>query len=310
MPALLRLGTRKSPLALAQCALVQDALSQRVPELAEADAVAVVTIVTSGDRIVDRALADVGGKGLFTKEIDTALLEGEIDAAVHSCKDLPTQLPDGIVLAAVLPREDPRDVLIARQARTIAELPPGGTVGTASLRRQAQVLRHRPDLRIRVLRGNVARRIAQVEDGAVDATFLALAGLRRLGLADGASAVIDPAEMLPAVGQGAIAVTCREADQATRARLAACDDALSHACIRAERAMLAVLDGSCRTPIGGLAEADGHLLHLRGLVARPDGSDVIADAQIGRPAEPEDLGHAVGEALKRRAGPGFLAEAG
>ncbi|TVR97350.1 MAG: hydroxymethylbilane synthase [Rhodospirillales bacterium] len=310
MTVRIRLGTRRSPLALAQCALARQALEDGVAGLGQAGAIEVVTIITTGDRIVDRALADVGGKGLFTKEIDAALLAGEIDAAVHSCKDLPTELPDGIILAAVLPREDPRDVLIAGTVCHIADLPQGGTVGTASLRRQAQLLGRRPDLRVRVLRGNVATRLARVEDGSVDATLLALAGLRRLGLAERAGAVLDVEEMLPAVGQGAIAITCRATDHPTRACLAACDDALSHACIAAERAMLAVLDGSCRTPIAGLAEANGEGLRLRGLVARPDGSEVIADQRSGALGDALELGRALGEALKRRAGPGFMAEDG
>ena len=268
-----RIGTRGSPLALAQTETVRARIVAAVPALAEPGAIEVVTIRTTGDKVLDRPLADIGGKGLFSKEIDEAMLAGGIDLAVHSVKDLPTWLPAGLILAAVLPREDPRDVLIA-SVEHIAELPRGAVIGTSSPRRQAQVLARRPDLRVTPLRGNVHTRLRRAAAGEVAATLLARAGLRRLGL-DDTGAVLEPDEMLPAVGQGAIGVTCREADGEMRAVAAALNDPSASAEVSAERAMLAALDGSCRTPIGGLARADAAVLHLRGLVAYPDGSRVL-----------------------------------
>lgn len=303
----LRIGTRASPLALAQTELVVRRLEAADPGLAEAGAVEVVKISTSGDKLRDRPLADAGGKGLFSKEIDEALVNGRIDLAVHSVKDMETWLKAGIVLAGVLEREDPRDVLISTRAKTLADLPQGAVVATASLRRQAQLLHRRPDLKIEPLRGNVGTRLRKIKDGAADATLLALAGLKRLGLEDAAAAVIETDEILPAVGQGAIGTTCRDDDGHVRDMLAAISDAASLACVACERAMLAALDGSCRTPIGGLAEVDGDGgLGLRGLVARPDGSELFETARAGAVADAETMGRDAGEELKRRAGPGFF----
>ena len=273
-PTPLRIGTRGSRLALAQTDEVRDRLAAAHPRLSETGAVEVVAIRTTGDKVRDRPLAEIGGKGLFTKEIDEALLDGRIDLAVHSVKDLPTWLPDGIELAAFLPREDPRDVLLSPKANRLAELPAGSVVGTSSLRRQALILHVRPDLKVVTFRGNVETRMQKLADGVVDATVLALAGLRRLGRADLATAILEPGEMLPAVGQGAIGVTCRRGDHDTLDLLAAIHHPATGACVTAERAMLAALEGSCRTPIGAFAtlDATGDTVSLRGLVALPHSS--------------------------------------
>ena len=300
----LRIGTRGSPLALAQTEVTRSRLLAACPGLAPA-----VTIIrTTGDRVLDRPLAEIGGKGLFTKEIDEAMLAGRIDIAVHSAKDLPTWLPDDIVLAATLPREDPRDAFVSAIATGIDGLPAGVTVGTASLRRQAQLLARRPDLAVVPLRGNVATRLDKVAAGIVAATFLAVAGLKRLGLEGHASAILGADEMLPAVGQAAIAITCRAGDAPTLALLAAIDDARTTAEIACERAMLAVLDGSCRTPIAGLARADpgGGTLTLHALVARPDGSRLLNTGRTGPVVDAVRMGADAGEELRRRAGPGFF----
>ena len=266
-----------------------------------------VPLKTTGDRVLDRPLADVGGKGLFTKELDEALLAGRIDFAVHSTKDVPTWLPDGLLLAAFLPRADPRDAFIARTAASLAALPAGALIGTASLRRQAQIRHRRPDLRVVPLRGNIGTRLAKLAAGEIDATLLAVAGLTRLGLADRATAILSADEMLPAVGQGAIGITCRADDDDCLRLLAAIDDAATALAVRAERAMLAALDGSCRTPIGGYARiaADGALL-LDGLVARPDGSHLLAGRRRGTTGEAADLGFDLGRELRGRAGPGYF----
>lgn len=310
----LRIGTRGSPLALAQAGMVRRFLGAAHPVLAPAAAVEIVVIKTSGDLMLDRALGEAGGKGLFTKEIDEAQLAGRIDVAVHSMKDVPTWLPDGLSLGAVLEREDPRDAFISVKAKTLAGLPHGAVVGTASLRRQAQILHHRPDLKVVLLRGNVETRLRKVREGAVDATLLALAGLKRLGRADAATAIVEADAMLPAVAQGAVGVTCRADDARARALLAALDHAPSRMEIAAERALLATLDGSCRTPIAALARADGTRLTLRGLIAKPDGSRVVrgaregnvAGAREGRAADAEALGRELGQALRAEAGPNFL----
>ena len=303
---LLRIGTRGSRLALVQTRQVQDLLAAADPALAAPGAVEVVTVRTTGDVVQDRALADIGGKGLFTREIDEAMLAGRIDLAVHSVKDVPTWLPDGIDLACILEREDPRDALICRGAKRLAELPAGGALGTASLRRQAQVLHRRPDLKVSVLRGNVETRLKKIADGVFDATLLAVAGLKRLGLAD-AAAALDPDEMLPAVGQGAIGVTCRSGDTRAAHWLGLLHHGESAARIAAERALLAVLDGSCRTPIAALAViSPAKQLSLRGLLARPDGSAVLTVERQGPMADAVRLGRDAGAELRRRAGPGFL----
>jgi hydroxymethylbilane synthase len=294
-------------LALAQSEETGRRLAAVDAALAGDGAVEIVVIKTTGDAVQDRTLAEVGGKGLFTKEIDEALLAGHIDLAVHSMKDVPTWLPDGIVIAAMLEREDARDVFISPRAGRLADLAPGSLVGTASLRRQAQVLHRRPDLVVAPFRGNVQTRLAKLEAGEADATLLALAGLRRLGLADDVGTVVAPDDILPAVGQGAIGLTCRADDAATRRTLAAVDDAETTLRVSAERAMLEVLDGSCRTPIAGLAEVAGDgALRLRALIARPDGSEVLETSRRGAAADAVAMGRDAGDELRRRAGPGFL----
>jgi hydroxymethylbilane synthase len=304
--ATLRIGTRGSPLALAQTEATRRQLIATRPEFGAPGAVNIVVIKTTGDKILDRPLNEVGGKGLFTKEIDEALLDGRIDLAVHSVKDLPTRLPEDLLLACCLPREDPRDVLISREGMTIDTMPPGTVVGTASLRRQAQLLHHRPDLQVVPLRGNVQSRLAKVSSGEIGATLLALAGLRRLDMTEVITAVLDPEDMLPAVGQGAIGVTCRVQDNGMRELLVAIDHAETSLRVAAERAMLDVLDGSCRTPIAGLAEVTASGITLRGLIARPDGSEVVEAVRGNAADAPHALGVAVGEELRRRGGPDFF----
>ncbi len=304
---LFRIGTRSSPLALTQTQEAEDRLKATHPSFAESGALEVVRITTAGDRVTDRTLADIGGKGLFAKEIDEALLDGRIDFAVHSMKDLETRLADGIVIGAVLEREDPRDAFISPKARSLDELPPSSVIGSASVRRQAQILHRRPDLRVVTFRGNVATRLRKLEAGDVDATLLALAGLKRLDMADAATQILGPEQVLPAVGQGAIGITCRGDDTGILEILDAINHPPSATRVTAERAMLAALDGSCRTPIGGLAEIAGNGdLTLRGLVARPDGSELIDTTQSGPSADAENLGRDVGEELRERAGPNFF----
>ncbi len=309
---LLRIGTRGSPLALAQARETRERLAAAHPDLADREACEIVVIKTTGDRVRDRALAEVGGKGLFTKEIEAALMDGRIDLGVHSMKDVPTWLPDGLEIAAVLPREDPRDAFLSPHGRRIADLPRGAVFGTASLRRQAQVLALRPDLRCVLLRGNVDTRLKKLAAGEVDATMLALAGLRRLAREAEAQAVLDPDEILPAVGQGAIGLQVRSDDRRVRDLVRLVDDPASACQVTAERACLEVLDGSCRTPIAVLAEpaAGSGGLRLRALVAEPDGSEVYRSEGTGPgtgKADAEALGRAVGQELRRLAGEAFFA---
>jgi hydroxymethylbilane synthase len=296
-----RIGTRGSPLALAQARLVQAALAARGAQASE-----IVVIRTSGDRIQDRPLSEAGGKGLFTKEIEEALLAGSIDLAVHSAKDMPTVLPDGLMLAACLPREDVRDVFISRKAKSLRELPRGAVVGTASLRRQAMVKRLRPDVSTVVLRGNVETRLRKLEAGEVDATLLALAGLKRLGLADKATAIIGVDEFLPAVGQGAVTIEARIDDVRIRTLLEKIDDADTSVALAAERAFLSVLDGSCRTPIAGHAVLDGDTLAFRGMILRPDGSETFETIRSGGRSDAVALGADAGAELKALAPPDFF----
>jgi hydroxymethylbilane synthase len=304
----LRLGTRGSPLALAQANEVRARLASAHAELAAEGAVEIVVIKTTGDRIQDRTLAEIGGKGLFTKEIEDALLAGRIDAAVHSMKDVPTWLPEGLEISAILPREDPRDAIFSTGGQDLAGLPTGSVIGTASLRRQAQVLLARPDLKVVPFRGNVQTRLRKLAEGQVDATLLAMAGLKRLDKAGEVSAVLAPEVMLPAVAQGAIGLEIRADDGATRGTLAALDDPDSAVRVAAERACLAVLDGSCRTPIAAFAEfeAGGASLRLRALVALPDGSQAHRAERRGSPGEAAALGRDAGAELRAAAGPAFF----
>jgi hydroxymethylbilane synthase len=302
--AVLRIGTRGSPLALVQARTVQARLAAALGTGEEA--IELVIIRTSGDTIQDRPLADVGGKGLFTKEIEEALLSGRVDLAVHSTKDMPTFSQPGLMLAACLEREDPRDVFISRIAGSLAELPQGATLGTASLRRQAIAKRARPDLTVVPLRGNVETRLRKLDEGQVDATLLALAGLRRLGLTEHVTRVMSVDEFLPAVGQGAIGIETRASDMRVRDILARIDHADTSAAIACERAFLAVLDGSCKTPIGGHATISGDAVQFRGLIARPDGSAAHDIAGTGHRKDAAAIGADAGRALKHRAGPGFF----
>ena len=308
MTAIVRIGARASPLARAQAEEVRTLLAEAHPELAEPGAIAVEAIKTTGDRVGERPLADIGGKGLFTKEIEEALLAGVIDIAVHSMKDVPTWLPEGLVIACLLAREDPRDVLVANGAAAIAELPVGTVVGTASLRRKAQLLMARRDLEVVPLRGNVQTRLRKLAAGKVGATLLALAGLKRLGLDGKVDAIaLDPSEMLPAVGQGAIGIECRTADARLHALLAPLNHVPTAVAVDAERALLSELDGSCRTPIAALAELDGaDILSLRALMAKPDGSAAHTVSRRGPVADAAALGADAGRELRALAGPGFL----
>jgi hydroxymethylbilane synthase len=265
----------------------------------------IVILKTSGDRIQDRSLADAGGKGLFVKELEDALLKEEVDLAVHSMKDVPTQLPPGLVLSAFLEREDPSEAFLSHKAKTITDLPKGARLGTSSVRRHAQALRARPDLDIALLRGNVDTRLRKLDDGEMDAIFLALAGLKRLGLAARATAVLDPKDWLPSLGQGVVGIEVREADGYANEITGRLNHAPSEIALVCERAFQAALDGSCRTPIAGLATIEGGTLTFRGEVLAPDGSEFAPAAftlPLGpRPhSEAEYAGRAAGEALRPR----------
>lgn len=294
-PPRLKLGTRGSPLALAQAREVERRLTA-IPIACE-----LVTIKTTGDILKDRPLSEAGGKGLFTKELDLALAHGAVDIAVHSAKDLPAVLPETIVIAGYLPREDARDVFVSARATDLRALPEGAIVGTASVRRTALLKRLRPDLAAVSLRGNVETRLAKLKRGEVDAIILALAGLHRLGLAAEATKVLDCEDFIPAVGQGAIAIAARRGDKAVVDLL---DPILDHAtgvALRCERALLRGLDGSCRTPIGGHARFEGSRLALHAIVLRPDGAQFFETRVSGPEAEAEALGKAAARELLARA---------
>jgi hydroxymethylbilane synthase len=301
----LRIGTRGSAMALYQANLVRDRLIAAHPELAAPGAVEIVVIRTTGDRVQNRLLAEIGGKGLFTKEIEEALFDHRIDLAVHSLKDMETALPPGLHIACIPPRDDPRDALVSRDGAALAALPKGAKIGTASLRRRAQLLRHRGDLAILPIRGNVDTRLNKLAAGEVDGLLLALCGLERLGRAAVASEILSVETMLPAVGQGALAIESRADDSELRELLLALNDAASAACVTAERAMLAALDGSCRTPIAGFAELDGNALHLRAVLLSADGGAERRAEGTGPADDPEALGREIGERLRRGAGPEF-----
>jgi hydroxymethylbilane synthase len=303
----LRIGSRGSPLALVQAREVLRRLSAAcgVP----AEQIEIKVIRTTGDAIQDRPLAEAGGKGLFAKEIEEALLAGAVDLAVHSSKDMPTVLPPGLVLSAFLPREDARDAFISGVANTLRDLPEGAVVGTGSLRRQALVKRLRPDLVIVPLRGNVETRLRKLEAGDMHATILAAAGLKRLGLLSAATAILEIDEFLPAVGQGAIGIETRAGDDATRALVDKINDADTATALAAERAFLAELDGSCRTPIGGHARVANDAVRFRGIIVRPDGSEAFEVLREGRRVDAAALGADAGRELKRRAGADFFAQA-
>ena len=302
--SMIRLGTRGSPLALVQA----HELRQRLVEARSAvpESVEVVVIRTTGDRIIDRALAEAGGKGLFTKELDEALLDRRIDVAVHSAKDLPTVLPAGISILGYLPREDARDALIAPRHRSLDELPEGALIGTASVRREAQLRRLRPDIKVRLLRGNVDTRLRKLAAGECDATLLALAGLKRLQREGEATEILDVARFLPAVGQGAIALTTRSEDGKMASRLAPVLDHATERALAAERAFLGELDGSCRTPIAGHAVLEGRRLRFQGLALAQDGTNATEVARDGDVADAERLGAKAAAELLARLPPGIL----
>lgn len=294
----LRIGTRGSPMALAQTGMVRDKIVAANPGL-ETE---IVVVNTVADRILDRPLSEIGGKGLFTKELEQALYADVVDVAVHSMKDVETWLPEGLVIACILERDDPRDAFLARDVDRLSDLAPGARVGTSSLRRAAQVLMRRPDLRIVPLRGNANTRMRKLEEGTCDATLLALCGLERLGMADVARSVMEVDEMLPAVAQGALGIECREADSDVRALLAPLVSATATSELAAERGLLAELDGSCRTPIAALARISGDNLALDGLLFLPDGSVHWAVSRSGPSSDAARIGQEAGAELKRQAG--------
>jgi hydroxymethylbilane synthase len=300
----LKIGTRGSPLALVQAHETRDRLmaAHALPEAA----FRIVVIKTTGDLVTDRSLSEIGGKGLFTKEIEEALLAGAIDIAVHSMKDMPTVLPAGLTIPCLLAREDVRDAFVSLIHGSLAEMPEGAVVGTSSLRRRAQLLNRRPDLQVVEFRGNVQTRLRKLADGVAEATFLACAGLRRLGQTEVIRAAISPDAMLPAIAQGAIGIETRSGDAATQALLAPIHDAPTAIRLAAERAFLAALDGSCQTPIGGLAEIEGDRLRFRGEIIRPDGSERLATERRGPLSEAAAIGADAAAELRSRAGPGFF----
>lgn len=297
----LRIGTRGSPLALKQAAIVRERLAAAHPELAEPDAILIEAIRTTGDKVQDRALAEIGGKGLFAKEIEAALAGGAIDVAVHSLKDMETHLPSGLMIGAVLPRADARDVLLCKTARRIAQLPNGARVGTSSIRRRAQLLHLRGDLAIVPLRGNVNTRLKKLEAGAFDAEILAAAGLQRLNIDPPYATPLPIEEFLPAPCQGVIAIECRADDALMRELLAAATDAPTAAQVAAERGLLAAVDGSCHTPIGAFAALGWDMIHLRALVATPDGAKLFRAERMGGLRDAERLGREAGAELRAAA---------
>jgi hydroxymethylbilane synthase len=300
----IRIGTRGSPLALAQAREVRERLE--AVHGASAATFTVRTITTTGDRIQERPLSEAGGKGLFTKELEEALLAGDIDLAVHSMKDMPTALPAGLEVACLLPRQDVRDAFISAKAACLAELPKGAVVATSSLRRQAQVLHLRPDLSVIPMRGNVETRLRKLADGIADATLLACAGLHRLGLNDRITAAMATEDMLPAVAQGAIGVETRSGDMAMAQLLSPINHEPTALAVAAERAFLAKLEGSCRMPIAGLAELTGGRLVFRGMILTPDGRQAYATRREGRPEKALRLAEDAAAELLTTAGPQFL----
>ena len=300
----MRIGTRGSPLAMAQAYETRARLAAafEIPQAAFEIAVIKVT----GDVIQDRPLKDIGGKGLFTREIEEDLLAGKIDIAVHSMKDMPTIQPGGLLLDTYLPREDPRDAFVAPTLSALDQLAEGAVVGTSSLRRRAQLLHQRPDLQVVEFRGNVQTRLKKLADGVAECTFLAVAGLNRLGMQHVPATPIDDTLMLPAVAQGAIGIERRAGDLDTETMLAAIHDTPTGQRLAAERAFLLTLDGSCETPIAGLATLDGDTLHLRGQVLRPDGSEAIAGDRSGPIAQGGQMGVDLAQDLLAQAGPGFF----
>ena len=300
----LRIATRKSSLALWQANHVRDALIARHPELD----VELLTMTTQGDKILDTPLAKVGGKGLFVKELETGMLEGRADLAVHSMKDVPVEIPQGLCLAAVLPREDPRDVLISNTCSSIDELPQGARLGTSSLRRQSQLRARRPDLRILDLRGNVNTRLSKLDNGEYDAIMLAAAGVKRMGWEARITEFLPPEQFLPAIGQGAIGIEIRNDDARLHELVAELNDDQTAIRIAAERALNEALQGGCQVPIAGYSEISHGVILLRALVGRPDGTELVQGVISGKPEDAEELGRVLAEDLLSRGAKQILDE--
>lgn len=300
-PAEIRIGTRGSQLAVAQANEVKNRLLGAFSELTQSQ-IKIIKIVTTGDRIQDRHLAEIGGKGLFTKEIEEALHAGDIDMAVHSMKDMPDRYPEGLTIDCILEREDPRDAFISNKASNIMALPEGATIGTSSIRRQSQLLRARPDLKIVQFRGNINTRLKKLDQGDVDATLLAAAGLKRTDQQDRITSLIEPELMLPAVAQGAIGVECLSDNEHILQVLSTIDHPPSNIRVSAERGFLKALNGSCTTPLGALAEFRDNQLYFRGLLASPDGRIVKQVERLGSPTDAEAIGTDAGEEMLAIAG--------
>jgi len=304
--SLLKIGTRGSPLALVQAHMVQAELARA--HKIDIDDIEIVQIVTSGDKIQDKSLALSGGKGLFTKEIEEALIDARVDLAVHSMKDVPTLSQPELMISCVLPREDVRDAFISDTASSLEDLPKGAVVGTASLRRQAQVKHLRPDLETVSFRGNVDTRLRKLKEGVVDATLLASAGLNRLGKSEEVRAFLSTDIFLPAVAQGAIGLEVRKSDEKTQKLLSPLNHPETEICISAERAFLRVMDGSCRTPIAAHAVIEGGLLFIKGQILMPDGSLSFEHSASGDSTDAVQIGESLGRDLREKAGPGFMAD--
>lgn len=300
----LRIGTRGSPLALAQAYETRERLS--IAFGLSLNSFEIVVIKTTGDKVLNRPLKEIGGKGLFTKEIEEALLQESIDIAVHSMKDMPVQQPDGLILDTFLPREDVRDAFVSRIHKSLADIPQGATVGTSSLRRKAQLMSKRPDLKIVEFRGNVQTRLKKLDDGVAECTFLAVAGLNRLKMEDIITAPISTDEMLPAVAQGAIGIERREKDIKVATMLEAIHNSTTGLLLSAERAFLEALDGSCETPIAGLAEFKNENLRFRGEILKTDGSEVYSDEQVVAKEDATLVGIEMAHKLLSQAGNDFF----
>ena len=300
----LHIATRKSPLALWQANYVRDALLARNPGLD----VELLTMTTQGDKILDTPLAKVGGKGLFVKELELGMLEGRADLAVHSMKDVPVEFPEGLGLAAILPREDPRDALISNKFSSVDELPKGARVGTSSLRRQCQLNARRPDLEILDLRGNVNTRLKKLDDGEYDAILLAAAGVKRMGWEERITELLEPEQFIPAIGQGAIGIEIRLDDERVRVLVGELNDQQTAIRITAERALNEALQGGCQVPIAGYSEISHGVILLRALVGRPDGSELVQGVISGKPEDAAELGQVLADDLLSRGAREILAD--
>lgn len=304
----LRIGTRGSPLALAQAYETRKRLREEFEELEEQGAIEICVLKTQGDMILDKSLMEIGGKGLFTKELDTALLNEEVDICVHSMKDVPTWLPEGTILPCMLPREATNDAFIYKDGsvKSISSLPDNSIVGTSSLRRQAQLMSKNPTLKCINFRGNVQTRLRKLNDGEVDATLLAIAGLKRMNMESAATSILEWDEMLPAVAQGAIGIQCRTNDSKSLKFIEKLNHEETKICVDCERAFLHALDGNCKTPIAGQARIVDGKIKLRGLIAMPDGSSIFETEAEGCANEADQVGRTAGQKLKDRAGPAFF----